>query len=72
MAYFLVFIAFPRQICGDLHPYPAKLGRQITSVTTTMENTCTMCGHEHKMDGTCDCGCGSAPAASEATDAPAA
>jgi len=19
--------------------------------------TCTMCGHKHKEDGTCDCGC---------------
>lgn len=19
---------------------------------------CTTCGHEHKADGTCDCGCG--------------
>jgi hypothetical protein len=21
------------------------------------EKTCTMCGHQHKEDGTCDCGC---------------
>lgn len=26
--------------------------------TQTKGNVCTMCGHEHKADGTCDCGCG--------------
>jgi len=22
------------------------------------EKKCEKCGHEHKMDGTCECGCG--------------
>lgn len=26
--------------------------------TETKGNVCTMCGHEHKADGMCDCGCG--------------
>lgn len=32
----------------------------LIKVKTTMEDEkkCAKCGHEHKADGTCECGCG--------------